>query len=114
MPHVELSLSEPAASRPRPPARSSLGRWAEAVTHAGEAGLMIDNKSVIVALSPPCHVLLNLDLPVVVPGRPHWIDDWRPEDAAFWEQTGAGIAKRTLIFSSVSVVPYLCIGSICP
>ena len=34
--------------------------------------------------------------------RPHWIDDWRPEDPAFWELTGAAIAKRNLIFSIVS------------
>ncbi|GAA4531950.1 NarK family nitrate/nitrite MFS transporter [Mycobacterium paraffinicum] len=38
------------------------------------------------------------------PGRPshrgrHWIDDWRPEDPAFWETTGKPIARRNLIFS---------------
>jgi NNP family nitrate/nitrite transporter-like MFS transporter len=29
----------------------------------------------------------------------HWIDDWRPEDTAFWETTGKAIARRNLIFS---------------
>jgi NNP family nitrate/nitrite transporter-like MFS transporter len=29
----------------------------------------------------------------------HWIDDWRPEDPAFWEPTGKAIARRNLIFS---------------
>lgn len=28
-----------------------------------------------------------------------WIDDWRPEDEQFWEETGAPIAKRNLIWS---------------
>ncbi len=31
--------------------------------------------------------------------RRHWIDDWRPEDATFWEQTGARTARRNLIWS---------------
>jgi NNP family nitrate/nitrite transporter-like MFS transporter len=34
--------------------------------------------------------------------RGHWIDDWRPEDPAFWAQTGAPIARRNLIFSIFS------------
>ena len=29
----------------------------------------------------------------------HWIDDWRPEDPAFWNSTGRPIARRNLIFS---------------
>jgi NNP family nitrate/nitrite transporter-like MFS transporter len=29
----------------------------------------------------------------------HWIDDWRPEDPAFWDTTGKSIARRNLIFS---------------
>lgn len=45
--------------------------------------------------------------PVLAPARPqppshrggHWIDDWRPEDPAFWEATGKPIARRNLIFS---------------
>jgi NNP family nitrate/nitrite transporter-like MFS transporter len=38
--------------------------------------------------------------PVTVKG--HWIDDWRPEDPAFWRTTGAPIARRNLIFSILS------------
>ncbi len=32
----------------------------------------------------------------------HWIEDWRPEDPAFWAEKGARIAKRNLIFSVIS------------
>ena len=28
-----------------------------------------------------------------------WIDDWEPEDPAFWEATGKTVAKRNLIWS---------------
>jgi NNP family nitrate/nitrite transporter-like MFS transporter len=31
--------------------------------------------------------------------RGRWIDDWRPEDEAFWEQTGKPIARKNLVFS---------------
>jgi NNP family nitrate/nitrite transporter-like MFS transporter len=31
--------------------------------------------------------------------RHSWLRDWRPEDEAFWEETGRGIALRNLIFS---------------
>jgi MFS transporter, NNP family, nitrate/nitrite transporter len=34
--------------------------------------------------------------------RPHWIDDWRPEDPTFWETTGKRIARRNLAFSIFS------------
>ncbi len=34
--------------------------------------------------------------------RPHWIDDWRPEDTTFWEATGKRIALRNLAFSIFS------------
>ena len=34
--------------------------------------------------------------------RPHWIDDWRPEDGQFWETRGKAIARRNLIFSVLS------------
>jgi MFS transporter, NNP family, nitrate/nitrite transporter len=34
--------------------------------------------------------------------RGHWIDDWRPEDPVFWNQTGAAVARRNLIFSVFS------------
>ena len=31
-----------------------------------------------------------------------WIEDWRPEDPAFWSRTGSRVAKRNLIFSIFS------------
>jgi len=31
-----------------------------------------------------------------------WIEDWRPENALFWERTGAKVARRNLIFSVLS------------
>jgi NNP family nitrate/nitrite transporter-like MFS transporter len=34
--------------------------------------------------------------------RSHWIDDWRPEDLAFWENGGAKVARRNLVFSIFS------------
>jgi MFS transporter, NNP family, nitrate/nitrite transporter len=34
--------------------------------------------------------------------RGRWIDDWRPEDAGFWESTGKKIANRNLWFSVFS------------
>jgi hypothetical protein len=67
VPHVELSLSEPAAPR-RPTARTSLGRWAKAVADAAESSLVIDAKSIVVALSPACQEILDLDRPAI--GRP--------------------------------------------
>ncbi|HVQ89623.1 MAG TPA: nitrate/nitrite transporter [Mycobacteriales bacterium] len=33
------------------------------------------------------------------PPRRRWIDDWRPEDPAFWAGGGATVARRNLIFS---------------
>src|SRR3954453_528230 len=36
------------------------------------------------------------------PSRPHWIDDWRPEDPTFWAEKGEKVAKRNLIFSIFS------------
>jgi NNP family nitrate/nitrite transporter-like MFS transporter len=38
------------------------------------------------------------------PGRlgGRWIDDWRPEDPAFWESTGKPVARRNLFFSVFS------------
>ena len=26
-----------------------------------------------------------------------WIEDWRPDDAEFWETTGRGVARRNLV-----------------
>jgi MFS transporter, NNP family, nitrate/nitrite transporter len=42
--------------------------------------------------------------PVAAPPRSsgHWIDDWRPEDPAFWESTGKPVARRNLFFSVFS------------
>ncbi|MPY94078.1 MAG: MFS transporter [Acidimicrobiia bacterium] len=34
--------------------------------------------------------------------RPHWIDDWRPEDGEFWAATGEKVARRNLVFSVMS------------
>lgn len=34
--------------------------------------------------------------------RAHWIDDWRPEDRAFWDDGGAEVARRNLVFSILS------------
>jgi len=31
--------------------------------------------------------------------RRYWIDDWRPEDSSFWQQSGRRIARRNLIWS---------------
>lgn len=31
--------------------------------------------------------------------RPHWIDDWNPEDETFWRTTGRRIARRNLFWS---------------
>jgi MFS transporter, NNP family, nitrate/nitrite transporter len=31
-----------------------------------------------------------------------WIEDWRPEDVAFWEASGKKVARRNLIFSILS------------
>jgi NNP family nitrate/nitrite transporter-like MFS transporter len=31
-----------------------------------------------------------------------WIEDWRPEDGSFWEQGGARVACRNLVFSILS------------
>ncbi|MFQ1001273.1 nitrate/nitrite transporter [Modestobacter sp. SSW1-42] len=38
------------------------------------------------------------------PGRlgGRWIDDWRPEDPAFWESSGKRVARRNLFFSVFS------------
>ncbi|MET8152472.1 nitrate/nitrite transporter [Actinoplanes sp. NPDC049668] len=44
----------------------------------------------------------TLERPAARTVRGHWIDDWRPEDPAFWEAGGARIAKRNLIFSIFS------------
>ena len=45
------------------------------------------------------------------PSRARWIDDWRPEDAAFWEATGARVARRNLILSILSEHIGFCVWS---
>jgi NNP family nitrate/nitrite transporter-like MFS transporter len=35
-------------------------------------------------------------------GQGRWITDWRPDDQVFWEDTGAKIARRNLVFSIFS------------
>ncbi|MCU1691831.1 MAG: major facilitator superfamily 1 [Frankiales bacterium] len=44
----------------------------------------------------------TLDRPTRSTDRSHSIDEWRPEDVAFWEAGGATIAKRNLLFSILS------------
>jgi MFS transporter, NNP family, nitrate/nitrite transporter len=44
--------------------------------------------------------------------RAHWIDDWNPEDVAFWEASGKTIARRNLIFSIVSEHVGFCVWSL--
>src|SRR5690242_13790608 len=52
---------------------------------------------------------MTATLPTISPERPaaktlkgHWIDEWRPEDPAFWDNGGKQIAKRNLVFSIFS------------
>ncbi|MDI6100772.1 nitrate/nitrite transporter [Actinoplanes sp. NEAU-A12] len=52
---------------------------------------------------------MTATLPTPTQARPaakslngHWIDDWRPEDPAFWDNGGKQVAKRNLIFSIFS------------
>ncbi len=43
--------------------------------------------------------LVKEDLLLVAAGRRRWLRDWRPDDEAFWQETGRGIALRNLILS---------------
>jgi NNP family nitrate/nitrite transporter-like MFS transporter len=43
--------------------------------------------------------LVKEDLLLVAAGRRRWLRDWRPNDEAFWQMTGRGIALRNLILS---------------
>ena len=49
--------------------------------------------------------------PTVTARRPRWIDDWRPEDPAFWAATGERVARRNLAFSIFSEHVGFCIWS---
>jgi MFS transporter, NNP family, nitrate/nitrite transporter len=40
--------------------------------------------------------------PPGTPARPHWIDDWRPNEPEFWETGGKRVALRNLVFSIFS------------
>ena len=42
------------------------------------------------------------DAPPTTRARRHWIDDWHPNDPAFWEGGGRRIALRNLVFSILS------------
>jgi NNP family nitrate/nitrite transporter-like MFS transporter len=44
--------------------------------------------------------LETVEAPKVVRNR--WIDDWEPENPAFWEASGKKIARRNLVFSILS------------
>jgi NNP family nitrate/nitrite transporter-like MFS transporter len=46
----------------------------------------------------------TLDTRVAPPPAPRsrWIEDWEPENPAFWEATGKKIARRNLVFSILS------------
>ena len=47
--------------------------------------------------------LLDSTGPAAAPAaRAHWIDDWRPDDRAFWDAGGDGVARRNLTFSILS------------
>jgi len=47
--------------------------------------------------------LASAPTPAVAPETPgRWIEDWRPEDPAFWSQTGSRVARRNLAFSIFS------------
>ena len=56
-------------------------------------------------VEPPPAVVLT------PPARSHWIDDWRPEDEAFWAATGERVARRNLIFSILSEHVGFCVWS---
>src|SRR5262245_37806262 len=57
-----------------------------------------------VATDPASSVLVDRPEIARTRSRPraHWIDDWRPEDPAFWADTGARVARRNLVFSIFS------------
>jgi MFS transporter, NNP family, nitrate/nitrite transporter len=44
----------------------------------------------------------TLEAPAARVGRAHWIDDWEPENPAFWEAGGRQVARRNLVFSILS------------
>ena len=40
--------------------------------------------------------------PTTAPARASWIDDWRPDDRAFWDGGGDRVARRNLAYSILS------------
>jgi NNP family nitrate/nitrite transporter-like MFS transporter len=50
-------------------------------------------------IAPPAPRAAPEQTPVSARRRGRWIDDWDPEDEAFWESTGKQIAKKNLAFS---------------
>ena len=68
MPHVELSVSDPAFGRTRQPVESSLAKWAMAAADAEEHCLVIDHNALIVAISASFEALLGLTVSAI--GRP--------------------------------------------
>jgi MFS transporter, NNP family, nitrate/nitrite transporter len=46
--------------------------------------------------------LAPVDLATAPASRSRWIDDWRPDDVAFWEAGGKRVARRNLVFSILS------------
>jgi NNP family nitrate/nitrite transporter-like MFS transporter len=48
---------------------------------------------------PPARPAAPVHAPAQASRRGRWIDDWDPEDEAFWESTGKKIAKKNLAFS---------------
>lgn len=68
MPHVELSVTDPAFGRARQPADSSLAKWAMAAADAEEHCLVIDHSALIIAISASFEALLGLTVSAI--GRP--------------------------------------------
>ena len=71
-----------------------------------ETGRQLLIRTVDDVTSPTDVTTTTLDEITVIPDtreeRPHWIDDWRPEDPEFWAEKGERIARRNLIFSIFS------------
>jgi NNP family nitrate/nitrite transporter-like MFS transporter len=67
----------------------------------GKSGL-----ATVVGMAAPTRPESTTALPTTVAepraARGGWIDDWRPEDPAFWEVTGRSVARRNLLFSVFS------------
>lgn len=61
------------------------------------------NTSIDTTTGPASDLESVPDLPAPEPAHgAHWIEHWDPDDEAFWEETGARIAKRNLIWSMFS------------